>query len=77
MPPKAKNKRIVHSHPEIMGGTPVFVGTRVPVESLFQWLEAGDSLEWWLENFPSVKRSQAIAALEFAREALIASAHSP
>jgi uncharacterized protein (DUF433 family) len=60
-----------------MGGTPVFVGTRVPVESLFQWLEAGDSLDWWLENFPSVQRSQAIAALEYSCNALIASAHSP
>jgi uncharacterized protein (DUF433 family) len=76
MPSKAKSQRIVHFDPEIMGGTPVFVGTRVPVESLFQWLEAGDSLEWWLENFPSVKRSQAVAALEFAREALLASART-
>jgi uncharacterized protein (DUF433 family) len=73
----AAKKRIVHSDPEILGGIPVFVGTRVPVESLFQWLEAGDSLEWWLDNFPSVKRSQAIAALEYAREALIESAQPP
>jgi uncharacterized protein (DUF433 family) len=72
----AINEGVVHSDPEIMNGMPVFVGTRVPVESLFQWLEAGESLDSWLENFPSVKREQAVAALEFSREALIASARS-
>ena len=72
----AAKKRIVHVDPEIMHGTPVFVGTRVPVDSLFEWLEPGHSLDWWLENFPSVKRGQAIAALEFSCEALVASAHS-
>jgi len=54
---------VVHSDPEIMGGTPVFVGTRVPVQSLFDYLEAGDSLEEFLEAFPTVEREQAIAAL--------------
>ena len=73
----ANKKRIVHSDPEIMGGTPVFVGTRVPVESLFQWLEAGHTMDYWLENFPSVKRSQAVAALELSRETLEAIAHTP
>ena len=63
-------KRIVHSDPEILGGTPVFVGTRVPVASLFDWLEGGESLDYYLENFPSVKRDQAIAALELSFEAL-------
>ena len=63
---------IVHSDPEIMGGTPVFVGTRVPVQSLFDYLEAGDSLEEFLEAFPTVSRDQAIAALEIAREAVTA-----
>jgi uncharacterized protein (DUF433 family) len=58
-----------------MGGTPVFVGTRVPVQALFDWLEAGDSLDFFLQNFPSVKRSQAVAALELARDAVLASAH--
>ncbi len=59
---------IVHSDPEILGGTPVFVGTRVPVKSLYDHLEAGDSLDEFLDSFPSVSREQAIAALELARE---------
>jgi uncharacterized protein (DUF433 family) len=59
---------IVHSDPEILGGTPVFVGTRVPVKSLYDHLEAGDSLDEFLDSFPSVKREQAVAALELARE---------
>lgn len=65
MPNTAK---IVHSDPEILGGTPVFVGTRVPVKSLYDYLEAGDSLDEFLDSFPSVSREQAIAALELARE---------
>ena len=59
---------IVHSDPEILGGTPVFVGTRVPVKSLYDHLEAGDSLDEFLDSFPSVSREQAVAALELARE---------
>jgi len=59
---------VVHSDPGILGGTPVFVGTRVPVKSLFDHLEAGDSLDDFLEGFPSVSREQAVAALEMARE---------
>ena len=47
---------IVHRDPEILGGTPVFVGTRVPVKTLFDYLEAGDSLEVFLDEFPSVSR---------------------
>jgi uncharacterized protein (DUF433 family) len=66
---------IVHSDPEILGGTPVFVGTRVPVKNLFEYLEAGDSLDEFLRSFPSVTREQAIAALELAREALASDAH--
>ena len=68
---------VVHTDPEIMGGTPVFVGTRVPVQSLFDYLEAGDSLEEFLEAFPTVSHEQAIAALEIAREAVtaVAAAH--
>jgi uncharacterized protein (DUF433 family) len=64
-------QNIVHSDPEIMSGTPVFVGTRVPVYNLFDYLEAGDSLETFLESFPSVTREQAIAALEIAKEAVV------
>lgn len=59
---------IVHSDPEILGGAPVFVGTRVPVKSLYDYLEAGDSLDEFLDSFPSVSREQAVAALELARE---------
>ena len=65
---------VIHSDPEIMGGTPVFVGTRVPVQSLFDDLEAGDTLDEFLRQFPSVRRAQAIEALAFARETLLTSA---
>lgn len=58
--------RVVHSDPEIMGGTPVFVGTRVPVRSLIDHLAAGDSLADFLYDFPSVSREQAVAALQLA-----------
>ena len=66
---------VVTVDPEILGGTPVFTGTRVPVKNLFDYLEAGDSLEVFLDAFPSVTREQAVAALEMAREALVADAH--
>jgi uncharacterized protein (DUF433 family) len=62
---------IVHSDPATLGGTPVFVGTRVPVESLFDWLKAGDPLDDFLANFPSVSREQAQSALGLARDALL------
>ena len=68
---------VVHSDPGILGGTPVFVGTRVPVQSLFDYLEAGDSLDEFLHQFPSVKREQAVAALELARDALVTGARTP
>lgn len=70
------SQHIVHTDPEIMGGEPVFVGTRVPVKTLFDHLEAGDSLEVFLDDFPSVTREQAIATLEMAREAVEAVANS-
>ncbi len=76
MPSARHMKRpVVHSDPEIQGGVPVFVGTRVPVKNLFDYLEAGDSLDDFLQSFPSVTREQAIAALELAREALAPDAH--
>ena len=53
----------------------MFFGTRVPVKNLFDYLESGDSLDLFLDDFPSVSREQAIAALELAREALVADAH--
>ncbi|AFY30841.1 DUF433 domain-containing protein [Calothrix sp. PCC 7507] len=67
--------RVVHSDPEILGGTTVFVGTRVPVKTLLDYLEAGDSLNEFLDHFPSVRREQAIAVLELAKEMLIAYAN--
>ncbi len=66
---------VIHSVPSIQGGVPVFVGTRVPVKNLFDYLEAGDSLDDFLKSFPSVTREQAVAALELAREALATDAH--
>ena len=65
---------VIHSDPEILSGTPVFVGTRVPVQSLFDYLEGGDTLDEFLKQFPSVRREQAIAALELARESVLPSA---
>jgi uncharacterized protein (DUF433 family) len=72
----AQLRKIVHTDPEILGGTPVFVGTRVPVQSLFDYLEAGETLDEFLRQFPSVRRDQALAALDIARQTLLASAHS-
>ena len=57
-------KGIVHSDPEIMGGTPVFVGTRVPLQNLIDALEGGESVEDFLHAFPTVTRNQAIAVIE-------------
>jgi len=71
----SNSRLIVTVDPQILGGTPVFSGTRVPVKNLFDYLEAGDSLEVFLDAFPSVTREQAVAALEMAREALVADAH--
>lgn len=66
---------IIHCDPEIQGGVPVFIGTRVPVKNLFDYLEAGDSLHDFLGSFPSVPWEQAVAALELARESLAPDAH--
>lgn len=59
-----RKERVYHSDPEILGGTLVFKGTRVPVQSLFDHLKAGDSIEVFLDGFPSVKRSQVLAVLK-------------
>lgn len=63
--------RVFHSDPETLGGTPVFVGTRVPVRSLIEHLEAGYGLDEYLASFPTVRREQAIAFLEEAARALL------
>lgn len=60
----ATMKSVVHIDPEILGGTPVFVGTRVPVKASLDYLEAGHLLDEFLDDFPSVSREQAISALE-------------
>jgi len=70
----AQLSEIIHSDPEILGGTPVFVGTRVPVQSLFDYLEGGETIDEFLRQFPSVKREQAVAALDLARATLLAGA---
>jgi uncharacterized protein (DUF433 family) len=64
--------RVIHADPEILGGEPVFVGTRVPFRALLDYIEGGHPLADFLEDFPSVSRAQAIAALEQARELLVA-----
>ncbi len=69
-------KGVVHSDPEVLGGTPVFVGTRVPVQSLFDYLEGGETVDEFLRQFPSVKREQVLAALEMARDSVLTGAHS-
>jgi uncharacterized protein (DUF433 family) len=66
---------VIHTDPDILGGTPVFVGTRVPASTLLDYLEAGDSLGDFLEDFPSVTREQAIAALRLARQVLVGHAN--
>ncbi len=65
------NTDIVSSSPDIMSGTPVFSGTRVPVQSLIDCLEAGDSINAFLEGFPTVSREQVIAFLEEAKNRMI------
>lgn len=68
---------VVHIHPEILSGTPVFVGTRVPVQALLDYLEGGDTLDAFLDSFPSVTREQAVAFLEQAAEALLSRSPRP
>ena len=63
---------IIIKDPDILGGTPVFRGTRVPIKALFDYLEGGETLEDFLEGFPSVSREAAVAALEEARHLLLA-----
>ena len=67
---------VVHSDPNISGGTPVFCGTRVPVQSLFDYLEGGETVDQFVDQFPSVSKEQALAALDLARDSVLASARS-
>ena len=66
-----RHEEIIQLNPEILGGVPVFTGTRVPVRSLFDHLEAGDSIDDFLEGFPSVRREQVIALLEVSQERVL------
>lgn len=68
---KANEGPIIISNPEILGGTPVFTGTRVPFQNLIDYLEAGDSIDLFLYDFPTVSRDQVIAALEVAKDKLL------
>lgn len=72
-----KRDQIFHRDPEILGGTPVFTGTRVPVDSLIQHLKHGKRLEEFLDDFPSVQREQAEAFLDLAEEELVRADTSP
>ena len=63
---------VVQVDPEILGGTPVFRGSRVPVKNLLDYLIAGDTLDQFLDDFPTVQRHQAAAALDLAKELLTA-----
>jgi len=65
---------VFHSDPEIMGGTPVFTGTRVPVQNLVDCLEGGESIDEFLTGFPTVRREQVIGFIEAAKERVLAPA---
>lgn len=67
-------RKIISRDPEVMGGTACFARTRVPVQTLLDYLEAGDSIDDFLEGFPTVKREQVIAFLETATEQMVAAA---
>jgi uncharacterized protein (DUF433 family) len=65
---------VVHYDPDILGGTPVVAGTRVPVRTLFDYLEGGETLDAFLRQFPTVSREQAVTALDMARDSLLSRA---
>jgi len=64
------NYGAINIDPETMGGTPVFTGTRVPIQSLFDYIETGKTLDEFLENFPTVRKEYAIQVLEMAKKTL-------
>jgi uncharacterized protein (DUF433 family) len=69
-------ENIIISDPEILGGTPVFRGTRVPVKNLFDYIETGETIEAFLHSFPTVSREQVMSALELSEQLLIHSNES-
>ncbi len=66
----------IQSSPDVLGGTPVFAGTRVPVQTLLDYLESGDRIDDFLQDFPSVSRDQAVQVLEIAKDALLSGPHA-
>ncbi len=74
-----RSQSVIERSPEILDGTPVFAGTRVPLQTLLDYLEGGQTLSEFLEDFPTVARADAVGALEEAKAALLASsnAHTP
>jgi uncharacterized protein (DUF433 family) len=66
-----RENHVIQRSQNVLGGTPVFKGTRVPVKTLIDYLRAGDGLEDFLQDFPTVTREQAVAVLEIAKEALV------
>jgi uncharacterized protein (DUF433 family) len=68
---------LIEVDPEKLGGTPVFYGTRVPIQNLFDCLESGETLDEFLDQFPTVTRDQALAVLEESKERLLTSHESP
>lgn len=72
-----KRGRVIDTDPDILGGAPVFVGTRVPVRIMFEYLAAGDSLDTFLDAFPSVRREQAVAVLGLAEDLVMDRARPP
>ncbi len=68
-------REIITASPEILGGTPVFAGTRVPVQTFVEYIKAGESIQSFLEGFPTVKREQVLAFLDEATELVLATVH--
>jgi uncharacterized protein (DUF433 family) len=69
------SKQIITVSPEILGGSPVFAGTRVPVQTFIEYIKAGESIDAFLEGFPSVKKEQLLAFLDEARDLVVATVH--
>jgi uncharacterized protein (DUF433 family) len=72
-----RTRPVIHRDPDILGGTPVFRGTRVPFQALLDYLEGGHTLDEFLDDFPTVSRVLAVQALEQARDRLVADARTP
>jgi uncharacterized protein (DUF433 family) len=66
------SKQIITASPDILGGTPVFAGTRVPVQTFIEYIKAGESIDSFLEGFPTVQREQLLALLDDAKDRILA-----